>query len=320
MNPRESLTSMRDDARRTGLVRRLLELARDEDLGTLGDITSRATIPETLRGTFDLTPREPAVLAGLAFLPDLLEVFGGGVDARLLAEDGSRVEPGRPVATLAGPVRSVLTVERTLLNLVCRLSGVATRTARFVEAARAGVKAGRKPPEVCDTRKTTPGLRVLEKYAVRCGGGSSHRMGLFDAVLIKDNHLAQVPVSSLAAAVSGAVARARELRPGGLSFIEVEVDTLEQLRALLDAGGAGAGIILLDNMTPVRLAEAVAMRDASVGGGTPVLLEASGGVRLETIGAIAATGVDRISVGSLTHGAVAVDFGLDASAGGAGVS
>jgi nicotinate-nucleotide pyrophosphorylase (carboxylating) len=307
----QNLSAMRDDARRTGLVRRLFELARDEDLGTLGDITSRATIPEGLRGCFDLTPREPAVLSGLGFLPDLLEAFGGGVEAVVHAEDGARATPGRPVATLAGPVRSVLTVERTLLNLVCRLSGIATRTARFIEAARAGVPVGGRTPEVCDTRKTTPGLRVFEKYAVRCGGGCSHRMGLFDAVLIKDNHLAHVPAASLAGAVSAAVARAQDLRPAGLSFIEVEVDTLDQLRALLAAGGAGARIILLDNMTPAQLAEAVAERDRS---GCPVLLEASGGVRLETIGAIAASGVDRVSVGSLTHGAVSVDFGLDAAA------
>jgi nicotinate-nucleotide pyrophosphorylase (carboxylating) len=310
------LESIYEAARRTGLVRRVLELARDEDLGSAGDITSAATIDPARRGRYAVVPRQPATLAGLAAIPDLLQIFAPRTVATLHARDGTRATPRVAVATLEGPVREILALERTLLNLVSRLSGIATRTREFLDAM--GARPGGKPA-LCDTRKTTPGLRVLEKYAVACGGGTSHRMGLFDAVLIKDNHLAGVTAKDFPAAVARAIAkvheRATHLGPGGggehPDFIEVEVDDLDQYRAILAAKPAGLGMVLLDNMGTDTLRKAVAMRNESWPG---VILEASGGVSLGTIGEIAQTGVDRISVGSLTHGAASVDFGLDANA------
>lgn len=292
-------------ATETGLVRRLLEIARDEDLGRAGDLTSQATIPADAMGRYAVVPRKPAVLSGLAVVPDLIPIFAPRVQATLHAEDGQRVVAGQPVATLAGPVREILAMERTLLNLVCRMSGIATRTAGFLEAM--GPRKGGKP-QLCDTRKTTPGLRVLEKYAVRCGGGQSHRMGLYDAVLIKDNHLAGVAAADFPSAVAGAIARVRA-GGGEPKFVQVEVDSLEQFRAILATTPDGLGMVLLDNMDPATLAEAVRLRDAS---GKFLVLEASGGVTMETVRSIADSGVDRVSVGSLTHGAVSIDFGLDA--------
>jgi nicotinate-nucleotide pyrophosphorylase (carboxylating) len=289
------------EMRETGLVRRLLELARDEDLGLAGDITSLATVPAHAQGRVALNAREPAILAGLAFAPDVLELFAPHCLFRPLARDGDRLTAGQAVASLAGPLRQLLAAERTLLNLVCRLSGIATRTAEFI-AAMGDAKA-----QLCDTRKTTPGLRVLEKYAVRCGGGQSHRLGLHDAILIKDNHIASVTLDRLASVVAEAAASAR----GRFSpkFIQVEVDHLDQLDRLLTLPKGTIDIVLLDNMPPEMLREAVRRRDEHRPG---LLLEASGGVTLRTIAAIAATGVDRVSVGSLTHGATSIDFGLDA--------
>jgi len=193
----------------------------------------------------------------------------------------------------------VLTFERTLLNLVSRLCGIATRTATFVATAGGGAL-------VTDSRKTTPGLRRFEKYAVACGGGYLHRLGLDDAVMYKDNHLAAVPEADLAAALSDAIRRARADRP--LRFTCVEVDRLDQLDVVLGLDAGLVDIVLLDNMDPDTLREAVSRRDAA---GSRVVLEASGGVTLETIAAIAATGVERIAVGSITHGATWLDIGLD---------
>jgi len=308
-----SLPELYKSMNATGLVRRLLELARDEDLGPSGrDLTGEAADDSGVI-TANVVAREPGVAAGLAVLPELLGVFGGSVSAEDAIEDGDPFDSGRPLATLTGPRRGVVRVERTLLNLLGRLCGVATRTAGFVRAVRA---AGETPARLHDTRKTTPGLRVLEKYAVRCGGGFCHRLGLHDAVMFKDNHLAGVPSDRLAdharALVDRVHERAREtgVRP---AFVEFEVDTLDQLDALLAVDrGDEAGlidVILLDNMPPVELVEAVSRRDRA---GSGILLEASGGVTLETIAAIAQTRVDRISVGSLTHGAVSLDLGLDA--------
>jgi nicotinate-nucleotide pyrophosphorylase (carboxylating) len=295
-------------------VRRVLEIARDEDLGVAGDLTSAATIEPGRRGRYAVVPRVSATLAGLAVIPDLIEVFAPNVSATLHSRDGERVEARTAVATLDGPVREILGLERTLLNLVSRLSGIATRTREFLDAM--GARPNGKPA-LCDTRKTTPGLRVLEKYAVACGGGTSHRMGLFDAVLIKDNHLAGVAAKDFPGAVSRAIAKVHELAPieslprGGErpDFIEVEVDNLDQFRAILDQKPAGLGMVLLDNMGPQNLRDAVRMRNEAWPG---LVLEASGCVTLATIGEIAASGVDRVSVGSLTHGAVSLDFGLDA--------
>jgi nicotinate-nucleotide pyrophosphorylase (carboxylating) len=314
------LRSMYEAARRTGLIRRVLELARDEDLGSVGDLTSAATIDPARRGRYAVVPRQAAVLAGLAAIPDLLEVFAPGTRATLHAADGTPATPRVAVATLEGPVREILALERTLLNLISRLSGIATRTRAFLDAM--GPRRG-DAPALCDTRKTTPGMRVLEKYAVACGGGTSHRMGLFDAVLIKDNHLAGVAAKDFPKAVARAIAKVQELArdtaSGGrgerpeftLAFIEVEVDDLDQFRAILAEKPEGLGMVLLDNMNPDTLRRAVAMRNESW---PALILEASGGVSLATIGEIAAAGVDRISVGSLTHRAVSIDVGLDACA------
>lgn len=284
----------------TGLVRRAIELARDEDLGASGDVTSASMIPAEAVGRAALAARAPGVAAGLACAPMTLEVFGGRCRWAPTAKDGDRIEAGRVVGEIAGPLRDILAIERTLLNLVCRLSGVATLTATYVEAVR-GTRA-----RVCDTRKTTPGLRMLEKYAVRCGGGWSHRMGLHDAALLKDNHLAHIPAGGLGERITQASALAR--RSGPVSFVEVEVDTLEQFREVLALAPGVVDYVLLDNMTPDMMREAVRMRD---GAGARVLLEASGGVSLSTVRAVAEAGVDRISVGRLTHSAPALDFGLD---------
>ncbi len=296
--------------RGTGLVRRLLELARDEDLGSVpagpgthggGDITSRVMIPAGATASAAVVARQSGVVSGLAAIPELIEVFGADVRLRPLVEDGRAVAAGATIATLAGSEHDLLAIERTLLNLVGRLSGIASATARFVAAVR-GTRA-----RIYDTRKTTPGLRVLEKYAVCCGGGSAHRMGLHDAVLIKDNHLAGVSPGELAGRVRRAAQDARRLRPD-LLFVEVEVDTLEQLRAVLALESGVVDIVLLDNMGTDTLREAVRMRDASA---ASPRLEASGGVRLETVRAIAETGVERISAGALTHSVSVLDVALD---------
>lgn len=314
---------------RSGLLERLMELTALEDLGPeldRGDVTGQAFVPGYVRGTARLVLRQAGTLCGLACAPAVLHAFRADCDLIARANDGDVLPAGAVAAELDGELRSVLRVERTLLNLVGRLSGIATRTATFVAAAQQGAtQAGVAPPAVLDTRKTTPGLRILEKYAVRCGGGACHRLGLYDAVLIKDNHLAGVAKAGgrdLVAEVSRAVRLARdEAGRDGLAFIELEVDRLEQLRELLAAGSplvglSGVGMVLLDNMPPELLREAVALRNAAVSRGDirSLLLEASGGVNLQTIGGIAATGVDRISVGSLTHGAVSLDVGLDMDA------
>lgn len=295
-----------------GRVRRLLELARDEDLGPaaptgVGDVTSRATVGEHEQVTASLVARSGGAMAGLTCVPMLIDVFGatGRVRWNSSCNDADVLAAVTTAGQLVGPARDVLAIERTLLNLVGRLSGIATRTAKFVNLVR-GTRA-----RVLDTRKTTPGLRALEKYAVRCGGGHSHRLGLYDAMLIKDNHLAHVPLGEVAQVVTKAAARGRELAAEHgqiLAFVECEVDRLDQLGAILSAGGCGVDIVLLDNMPPAQMREAVAMRDRA---GLRLELEASGGVNEQTIRGIAETGVDRISVGGLTHQAVSLDVALD---------
>lgn len=299
----------------TGLVRRLIELARDEDLGTqspLTDITS-ASVPEPQRRVIAvMNTRKPCTVAGLACVPEIIEAFGASSRCRFEPHrrDAENLSENTALATLSGPLADVLTIERTLLNLVSRLSGVATLTRAFLD--RMSAEAPNSCARLYDTRKTTPGLRVLEKYAVRCAGANCHRLGLFDAVLIKDNHIAAVPATALAAAVTSAAQAARAAAPAGLRFVEVEVDSIEQLRALLALPPGTIDIVLLDNMAAAQLCQAVALRDAASRPGTPRLeLEASGGISLQTLGAIAATGVDRISAGALTHQAVSVDIGLD---------
>jgi nicotinate-nucleotide pyrophosphorylase (carboxylating) len=283
-----------------GGVRRVLELARDEDLGERGDITGAACVCEGTKAAASVVSRGDGILSGLAVVPDMLSVFGSRLTFEPTAEDGDAIGPGSTVARLSGSLRDLVAVERTLLNLLGRLSGIATRTGHFVAAASTGPRA-----RVYDTRKTTPGLRALEKYAVRCGGGRSHRLGLYDAVLIKDNHLATVPAERLRGWLTEVCARARALGP---SFVEVEVDTLEQLLAVLSLEPGLVDTVLLDNMPLEVIGRAVDLRH---GMRPSIELEVSGGVTLDTIGPIARTGVERISVGSLTHGAVSLDLGLD---------
>jgi nicotinate-nucleotide pyrophosphorylase (carboxylating) len=310
-----SLPELFAHLRGTGLIRLLLLAARWEDLGPdwkpdaddgSGDITSVVCVPADRQGVADLVCRAAGVVAGLAVAADVIAMFGPACVFEARVSDGSRAEAGEMLGTLRGPARQVLAVERTFLNIVGRLSGIATRTAKFREALAPGVRA-----KVYDTRKTTPGMRVLEKYAVRCGGGCSHRLGLHDAVLMKDNHVAGVGQGEFAAFVRDAAMKARERRPD-LRFVQVEVTTLEQLRAVLGlAASAGAGLIdlvLLDNMPAAMMREACGLRDALA----PRLeLEASGGINLETIREVSTTGVDRISVGSLTHGAASLDVALE---------
>ena len=280
----------------------LIQRARGEDLGPdQVDVTSTLFVPENLPGQADIVARESGILAGAALLPDIMQIYGGMVQTTIHVYDGKPIEPGRSVATLAGPLRDILTVERIALNFMTHLSGIASLTHRYVEQLE-GTRA-----KVYDTRKTIPGLRGLQKYAVACGGGATHRMGLYDAVLLKDNHLAHVDSHQLGSAVKQAANRARSAYPK-LKFIMIEVDMLDQLTQVLPSG---VDLVLLDNMTTDELVEAVDLRDASAPG---VELEASGGVTLDTIRAIAHTGVDRISVGALTHSAPALDLGLDIQA------
>ncbi len=290
-----------------GTARRLIELARDEDLpgGNLAtDVTSMVAVGDE-QCTAVMRARKPGMIAGLATLDEIVQVFGAQVRVECMKRDGVAMAAGDVLAKLTGPARHVLGIERTALNLVSRLSGVATLTKRYVDAAAGG------NARVYDTRKTTPGLRMLEKYAVRCGGGCCHRLDLGDAILIKDNHIAGVPASQLGSRVRELGSEARR-RFASLRFVMVEVDSLEQLLSILSSASDVVDIVLLDNMKAETLKRAAQMRDdATKGGARRVELEASGGVTLETIGGIAKTGVDRISIGALTHQAVSVDIGLD---------
>ncbi len=273
-------------------VQLLIDLALREDIGS-GDVTTRATIPTdaTLRAVF--AAREPLVVCGLELLPLIYARLDSNVRLTTTLQDGERCAKGDVLARVEGPAQAVLTGERVALNFLQRLSGVATFTRAHVDAI-AGTGA-----EVLDTRKTTPGWRALEKYAVACGGGRNHRHGLFDMVLIKDNHLAALRGEKPNAIAAG-VDRARSLYPK--LKVEVEADTLAQVT---HATEAGADIILLDNMPPDQLRAALRIVNGRA------KTEASGGVNLSTIRAIAETGVDYISVGSITHSARAVDIGLD---------
>jgi nicotinate-nucleotide pyrophosphorylase (carboxylating) len=266
-----------------------------EDLGD-GDITSHVFIPRGHISTARIVAREPAVLAGIEVAAEVFRQVDPGLALELNHADGGTVAPGVVVLTVRGPTRALLAAERTALNFLQRLSGIASLTRQFVEAV-AGTKA-----VILETRKTTPGLREFERLAVRAGGGTNHRFGLFDRVLAKDNHLA---VTADAAGLQQAIDQAAELRPG--IIIEIEADTLDQVRLLCRL--RGVGIILLDNMSNDQLREAVRLR-----GTKPILLEASGGVNLQTVAGIAATEVDFVSVGALTHSARAVDFSLEITA------
>ena len=273
-------------------IRRTVASALAEDIGS-GDVTTLAVVPEAARARAEVRAREPLVVAGLALAETAFRHLSPAVQITRSAQDGHRLAEGKSLLQVAGPARALLSAERVALNFLQRLSGIATLTAQFVDAVQ-GTRA-----QILDTRKTTPGWRGLEKYAVACGGGKNHRLGLFDMVLIKDNHLAALRNES-PNAVAAAIQRARAKYPK--LKLEVEADTLEQVE---QAVAAGADIVLLDNMNLVQLRLAVQKcKDRA-------LTEASGGVTLAGVRAIAETGVDFISVGALTHSARAVDIGLD---------
>ena len=263
-----------------------------EDIGP-GDATTQATIPAESHARGAIVAREPLVVCGLVLAETAFRELAPDVTLQRLVDDGRRVEKGTVLLRVRGPSRALLTAERVALNFVQRLSGIATLTAQYVEAIR-GTRT-----KILDTRKTTPGLRRFEKYAVACGGGANHRFGLYDQILIKDNHLAALR-DEMPNAITAAILNARDQFPQ--LKVEVEADTLEQVQQAVEAG---ADVILLDNMTPAQLRQAVAL----IAGRART--EASGGITLQTVNTIAHTGVDYISVGALTHSAPSVDIALD---------
>ena len=273
------------------LVEPLVRATLLEDLGLAGDITSNAVVPADHHSTMVFSLRQPGVVAGLDVAETAFRLVDPAIVFDRLSSDGTSHQPGTEIARVSGSSRSILAAERTALNFLGHLSGVATATANLVKAV-----AGTKAAIVC-TRKTMPGLRAFQKYAVRAGGGMNHRFALYDAVLIKDNHIA------VAGGVSEAISRAKA-NAGHMVKIEVEVDTLEQL---LEAMAIGVDAVLLDNMSPAQLREAVGIIDGRA------IAEASGGITPETVAAVAASGVDLISIGWTTHSAPNLDIGLDFS-------
>ncbi len=273
-------------------IRAAVKAALAEDIGG-GDVTTLATVPKTLTLKTVMRAREPLVVAGLDFARASFLHLSSSVKIEYLVHDGTHVARGDNLLRISGSARAILSAERVALNFVQHLSGIATLTAKFVAAVK-GTRV-----QILDTRKTTPGWRRFEKYAVSCGGGRNHRIGLFDMVIIKDNHLAALQ-NEKPNAVAAAIQRARKFSPK--LKVEIEADTLEQVAQAADAG---ADIILLDNMTPVELRQAVKIAKGRA------KTEASGGVDLQTVRAIAGSGVDFISVGAVTHSARAVDIGLD---------
>jgi len=273
-------------------IEKAVRFALDEDIGS-GDVTTLATVPETAQSAGLIVARESLVLAGVEFAETAFRQLSSSIELHRMAQDGQKLNKGQTILAISGSTRAILSAERIALNFLQRLSGVATISAQFVEAVK-GTNA-----VILDTRKTTPGWRAFEKYAVHCGGATNHRIGLFDQVLIKDNHLAFLE-HELPSAVESAVKRCRKQFPN--LKVEVEADTLFQVQ---EAIKAGADIVLLDNM---KIEE---MRTAVEWARGKIKTEASGGVNLSTVRAIAETGVDFISVGALTHSAPAVDIALD---------
>ena len=273
-------------------IRRAVHAALAEDIGS-GDATTLATVPANATANAVMRAREPLVVAGLDFTEAAFCELSAKIKIKVTSRDGQRVKAGATMMKISGPARAILSAERVALNFVQRLSGVATLTAQFVEAIHG------TPAQILDTRKTTPGWRRFEKYAVACGGGKNHRVGLFDMILIKDNHLAALR-NEKPNAIAAAVQRARK-KFSNLK-VEVEADTLKQVEQALNAR---ADFILLDNMTLAQLQQALKIVKGRA------KTEASGGVNLKTVRSIAGTGVDFISVGALTHSARAVDIGLD---------
>ncbi len=272
------------------VIQEAVKRALEEDLGRAGDVTSSATLPEGIAAKAKLVARKAGTIAGLPCAARAFRSLAPGIKFEAFARDGDSVKANTTLAVIEGPAIAILSGERVALNFLGHLSGIATLTAAYA------AKIAHTKAKITDTRKTTPGLRALEKYAVRCGGGVNHRFGLDDAVLIKDNHIA----------VAGGVAKALDAARsavGHLVKIEIEVDTLDQLREVLDSGKAD--VVLLDNMKPETLREAVALCNGRI------VTEASGGVTLETVAAIAESGVDVISSGALTHSAASLDVALD---------
>lgn len=272
-------------------IQAFLKAALQEDIGR-GDITSNAVIPPQAKGTYVFLTREPMIVAGAVYIPMIFKLIDENIHVVLCAKEGQEIATGAVIAEVSGSVRGILAGERVALNIVQHLSAIATHTHAYVKAV-SGTSA-----RIVDTRKTLPGWRELQKYAVRCGGGHNHRMGLDDGVLIKDNHIA------IAGGVLQAVKAAKQAAPAGMK-IEVECDTYAQVE---EAIAAGADIVLLDNMDITTLAKSVGAAKTK-----GITTEASGNVTLETVRAIAQTGVDIISVGRLTHSVKAVDIGLDAA-------
>ena len=276
-------------------VRDIIVNALLEDLADGDDVTTNSTVPAEQRSEGVFASRAEGCVAGVPLAIAVLDVIGGEIRTEILCNDGARVQKGDQILWVTAPTRRLLTAERTALNLLCHLSGVATHTAKWADALQ-GTTA-----KVRDTRKTTPGLRALEKYAVRCGGGLNHRMSLSDAALVKDNHI--VAAGGVAEAFAKIRAAASHIP------IEIEVDTIEQLETALNAG---ADVVLLDNMPPDVLRQAVAIsRGHTKKTGKAVILEASGGLTLANANEVAATGIDFISVGALTHSSPVLDIGLD---------
>lgn len=271
------------------IIESAVRAALAEDLGDAGDITSQSTVPADTRSRVVLRAREHGCIAGLDAARAAFREMDPGLRISVQTPDGSVVAPGDVIAAVEGNARAIVTGERVALNFLGHLSGIATATRKFVDAV-SGTNT-----RICCTRKTTPGLRAFEKYAVRAGGGVNHRFGLYDAILIKDNHIAMA--GGIAEAINGARAKA-----GHMVRIEIEVDTLDQLKEALDIG---VEAVLLDNMAPDVLREAVAINQGQAA------LEASGGITLDTAASVAATGVDYISVGWITHSAPCLDIGLD---------
>ncbi len=281
-------------------ARSLIQMAIEEDLGQ-GDMTSELLFKEETADRANIISREEIVVCGMPIVKEILSIYDKRLKLKIHFNDGEPAHIGRKIATVEGPLRSMLSAERVMLNFLQRLSGIATTTRKYVRAIH-GTKA-----KIYDTRKTMPGWRILEKYAVRCGGGYNHRLGLYDGILIKDNHLAQLG-RNFQPKLKKIICEARKVK--GVKFVAVEVDHVDdQLNYVLDI--PGIDIVLLDNMGQWQLKHAVEMRNEMCGKNKKPLLEASGNITLNNVSAIAQCGVDRIAVGAITHSAAAVDIGMD---------
>lgn len=281
-------------------VRPLIQMAIAEDLGQ-GDVTSELLFKDNATAKANIISREEIVVSGMDVAAEILKCYDERLKLKVNINDGESAHVANRLATIEGPLSSMLSAERVMLNFMQRLSGIATTTSKYVRAVQ-GTKA-----KIYDTRKTMPGWRFLEKYAVRCGGGFNHRLGLYDGVLIKDNHLAQLG-RNFQDKLRKIIKEAKNLK--GVKFVAVEVDHVDdQLNYVLDI--SGIDIVLLDNMGQWQLKHAVEMRDKMCGKGKKPLLEASGNITLDNVSAIAQCGIDRIAIGAITHSAKAVDLGLD---------